>query len=462
MKVALLSSFLLGASFAAPAPDSHHHHHHLARRHQHQHAKRDVVIVYETVTVDKNGKTLGTGSATTTALQAPVAPAAASPIIPEDAVPLPIVNVPQAFKQAENLITAANVAAPTAAAAPVVAPTKDTPVAAPAKETPVAAPAKETPVAAPTTKKAETPAPAPAAPVDTPSTGNSGVGSLAIDASSGASVAKPLGDFVPPTTQFQDGKLACSTFPGMYDGVVALPNLGKNGYNSIQLGSGDYEQTDSCRPGYYCSYACQPGMSKTQWPEDGQPANGVSLGGLKCGSDGKLYLSRPSVPYLCQWDHQAALVENQASQAIAIGRTVYPGSENMVDPTFLKPGAISPLSVPDQNIFKWRGNPTSAQYYVNNAGISQVDGCAWGTPGSTLGNWAPMNFGAGYADGIAWLALIGNPNNMQGTNFKIKIVSVSGTMNGECGYDGRKYTGSSATGNGCTVACKGVCKFVMY
>ena len=41
------------------------------------------------------------------------------------------------------------------------------------------------------------------------------------------------------------------------------------------------DTSSNCKDGYYCSYACQAGMSKTQWPSE-QPSNGMSIGGLYC------------------------------------------------------------------------------------------------------------------------------------------------------------------------------------
>ena len=109
-----------------------------------------------------------------------------------------------------------------------------------------------------------------------------------------------------------------------------------------------------------------------------------------------------------------------------------------------------------------RGGATSAQYYVNNAGVSWEDGCVWGTPGSGVGNWAPLNFGAGYANGIAYLSLIPNPNNRDSLNFKVKIVGESGsTVSGSCSYADGKFNGNSD--DGCTVGVtSGEADFVLY
>ena len=119
-------------------------------------------------------------------------------------------------------------------------------------------------------------------------------------------------------------------------------------------------------------------MSKTQWPED-QPSNGVSIGGLLC-KNGKLYKSSTRSNYLCEWGVKKANVVNKLSETVAICRTDYPGTENMVIPTVVGGGSTSVITVVDQSTYyTWRGGATSAQYYVNNAGVSWEDGCVWGT-----------------------------------------------------------------------------------
>lgn len=106
---------------------------------------------------------------------------------------------------------------------------------------------------------------------------------------------------------------------------------------------------------------------------------------------------------------------------------------------------------------------TSAQFYVNNAGVSLEDGCVWGTAGSGVGNWAPLNFGGGYTNGVAYLALIPNPNNYDALNYNVKIVAADddSTVLGDCKYENGKYNDGSS--DGCTVSVtKGKAKFVLY
>lgn len=262
------------------------------------------------------------------------------------------------------------------------------------------------------------------------------------------------------TGAFQDGVLSCDQFPSNQPGVLSLDYLGFGGWSGLY--HPDSSGASGCTEGSYCSYACQPGMSKTQWPAE-QPANGVSVGGLIC-RGGKLYRTNPNAANLCEWGVDAAVVVSELQNTVAICRTDYPGTENMVVPTIVGPGSTAALTTVDQSTYyMWQGKPTSAQYYVNNAGISQEAGCVWGTSGSGLGNWAPLNFGAGHADGVTYLSLIPNPNNKQPANFNVKIVADAGaTVNGQCSYENGVYSGGAGA-SGCTVAVtNGRAKFVLY
>ncbi|KAF5100530.1 hypothetical protein D0Z03_000799 [Geotrichum reessii] len=258
---------------------------------------------------------------------------------------------------------------------------------------------------------------------------------------------------------FEDGTIDCSTFPSSQPGVISLDYLGFGGWSGIY--HSDTSTGGSCTEGAYCSYSCQPGMSKTQWPSS-QPDNGVSVGGLLC-KGGKLYRSNSAFKDLCVWGVDSAVVTSELSQSVAICRTDYPGTENMVIPTIVGPGETAALTCVDQSTYyTWRNKATSAQYYVNNAGVSQADGCVWGDSGSGVGNWAPLNFGAGAVDGISYLSLIPNPNNRNAANFNVKIVADDGAVvNGECKYENGAYNGNGS--DGCTVAVtKGRAKFVLY
>lgn len=268
-----------------------------------------------------------------------------------------------------------------------------------------------------------------------------------------------LSPYVDPTEKFVDGTVACSEFPGG-QGVISLDYLGFGGWSGLY--HDDTSTGGSCEDGTYCSYACQPGMSKTQWPSS-QPANGVSVGGLYC-KNGYLYKTNSNSDYLCEWGLDKARVVSEIDQSVAICRTDYPGTENMVIPTIVEAGGENYLTTVDEDsYYKWQGALTSAQYYVNNAGVSQEDGCIWGTSGSGIGNWAPLNFGAGYTNGIAYVSLIPNPNNLESANYNVKIVAYddSSVIIGDCVYEDGKYNGDGT--DGCTVSVtSGKAKFVFY
>lgn len=292
-------------------------------------------------------------------------------------------------------------------------------------------------------------------------TESSAIASSTSSSSSGSSngIYGDLADFEDPTEEFQDGVYSCDTFP-VGQGVIALNHLGYGGWSGIY--NSDTSTGGSCKEGSYCSYACQSGMSKTQWPDD-QPSNGVSVGGLLC-KNGKLYKSNTRSNYLCEWGVDKAHVKSEIGKSVAICRTDYPGTENMVIPTVVGAGETSVITVVDlDTYYTWRGGSTSAQYYVNNAGVSYEDGCLWGTSGSGVGNWAPLNFGAGYTNGIAYLSLIPNPNNYDSLNFNVKIVAAdsSSSVSGLCVYENGKYNGDGT--DGCTVGVTtGTANYVLY
>ncbi|SCU87741.1 LADA_0E05886g1_1 [Lachancea dasiensis] len=258
---------------------------------------------------------------------------------------------------------------------------------------------------------------------------------------------------------FQDGTIKCSDFP-TDDGVVQLPWVGLDGWASVMALDGSTSQ--SCQDGFYCSYACKPGMSKTQWPSD-QPSDGRSVGGLEC-RDGYLYRSNTDADSLCEADHSSAYAVNNKDSQIAMCRTDYPGSENMVIPTVVKGNSKQPVSVVNEDsYYKWGGKKTSTQYYVNNAGVSMEDGCVWGSEGSGIGNWAPVVLGAGYTNGCTYLSIIPNPNNKDAPNFNLKIEATDGSdIVGDCSYEDGVYSGGSGS-DGCTVTVtSGSANFVFY
>ena len=382
--------------------------------HGHQH-KRAVAVkyVYETVVVDGNGKTLTPALAEATNVN----------------------EIPVATATVNADKKAVSAAATTATTATTLAPTTTS--------------AKTTSTVAPAQSKASSVAPQASTAAASSSSSSS--------SSSSNGIYGDLASFSGPSSKFEDGTIACDQFPSG-QGVISVDWVGGNGWSGIE--NTDTSTGGSCKEGSYCSYACQPGMSKTQYPSD-QPSNGVSIGGLLC-KNGKLYRSNTDEKYLCTWGIDSAYVVNELSDVVSICRTDYPGTENMVIPTIVNGGSKLPLTVVDQDTYyTWQGMKTSAQYYVNNAGVSKEDGCVWGTSGSGIGNWAPLNFGAGATGGISYLSLIPNPNNREAANFNVKIVAADGgSVIGECVYENGSYNGGS---DGCTVSVtSGAANFVLY
>lgn len=256
---------------------------------------------------------------------------------------------------------------------------------------------------------------------------------------------------------FEDGVYDCASVP-TGQGVIAIDWISglTGGWSTIMNENGDTSST--CQDGFYCSYGCQAGMSKTQWPEQ-QPSNGVSMGGLLC-KNGKLYRSNTNADSLCEWGTPDINFVSEIGKDVAICRTDYPGSENMNIPTLLSAGGQAPVSVVDSDTYyTWQGGKTSTQYYVNNAGVSVEDGCIWGTAGSGVGNWAPVVLGAGTTGGLTYLSLIPNPNNKDQPNYNLKIVGDN--VNGNCVYENGQYNGAGS--DGCTVTVvSGSAQFVFY
>lgn len=255
---------------------------------------------------------------------------------------------------------------------------------------------------------------------------------------------------------FEDGTIPCSEFPSAF-GAVSVDWVGYNGWASVMAMDGSTSET--CEDGFYCSYACAPGESKTQWPSE-QPSDGRSVGGLLC-KGGYLYKTNSNFDSLCEADVSTGFVKSELSQDVALCRTDYPGSENMVVPTLLQAGSTNSLSVVNEDTyFTWEGLKTSTQYYVNNAGVSVEDGCIWGSASAGVGNYAPLVVGAGYVNGLTYLSLIPNPNNGNAANFNVRIEATSGsTINGDCKYE----NGAFSSGDGCTVTVtSGSAQLVFY
>lgn len=271
-------------------------------------------------------------------------------------------------------------------------------------------------------------------------------------------------------SDFPDGELDCSTFPSDY-GAVFLNNAGLTtgwagymdvGVDNFEIGqiadiSIDIsEPSGEVKSGYFLTYACPPGYDSAQWP-GAQGSKGQSVGGLWCGSDNKLHLTRASeTKKLCQSGAGNVKVTNKLSEDVYICKTIYPGNEGMYLPTLVEAGATVDLYNPYQsNSFVWQGLSTSAQYYINKKGLDVNTSCTW-TPdapySTSAGNWAPMNLGTSVnSDGQTFLSIFHNtPTSSASLDFDISI-SGDGVSGTPCDYDSStdETTGGS---NGCTVS----------
>jgi len=289
-----------------------------------------------------------------------------------------------------------------------------------------------------------------------------------------------LGSATGVNAVFPDGQLSCSIFPSAY-GALNLNWLGLGGWAGIQkpastaggfaniltMTSNICTGPDCCAEGAYCSYACPPGYQKSQWPAM-QGSTGQSVGGILC-QNGKLHLTNPSLSRnLCVpgTNKVNVMVKNTMSTKASVCRTDYPGTEGETIPLAAAPGSLQNLTCPDgDDYYQWQGMKTSAQYYVNPAGVDTTQACQWGNGVQPWGNWAPLNLGVGYSAGFAWLSIFQNsPTTNEKLDFTVEIVGENGgaNMNGKCRYSNGQYcsgdnyqTCSSTTG--CTVSFSSCC-----
>lgn len=256
---------------------------------------------------------------------------------------------------------------------------------------------------------------------------------------------------------FPSGKVKCGKVPTDY-GAVEIPWTGTNGWTTlakfgkwmkgVAINNIESPISGTCEPGMMCSYACPPGYQKTQWPAE-QGATGQSVGGLWCNEDGFLELTRPEFPKICEQGAGGVYVRNEMSTNAAVCRTDYPGNEAMVIPLDTSPGNEYPLTNPDSSTYyRWQGKPTTAQYYVNNAGVAVDQACVWNSAKfpSSAGNWAPTNIGVGKSEaGETYISIFPNtPTSTAVLDFDIEIV---GDISGTCWLKKGQYSGN----NGCTV-----------
>jgi len=260
-------------------------------------------------------------------------------------------------------------------------------------------------------------------------------------------------------TPFPDGELSCGTFPSEY-GPIPLDYLGLSGYTGIQSVTIAGNQVtnivnaatgSTCGEGDMCSYACPPGYQKSQWPST-QGASGQSVGGITC-TGGKLYKTNAAYDTLCISGVGGVTVSNTLGEQVAFCRTDYPGYEAETVPLGIQPGQTQPITVPEEDsYYQWGGADTSAQWYLNLLGIGTEQGCQWGTPGSNLGNYAPINAGTGAKGGLIWLSLIPNePTTDAKLNYNVKIEGSNGS--GVCKYEGGQfYDSNGPNSKGCTAS----------
>ncbi|WPH02412.1 secreted beta-glucosidase sun1 [Acrodontium crateriforme] len=274
---------------------------------------------------------------------------------------------------------------------------------------------------------------------------------------------------------FPSGQIACSQFPSDY-GPIAVSWMGLGGWTGVQKPESwaimdDIETMISgqgCHAGTFCSYACPAGYQKSQWPET-QGTTGQSIGGLKCNDNGMLELTNSNFNTLCITGATEVdvVVQNNMGQDVAICRTDYPGTEGETVPLNAAAGQTEKLTCPDaSNYYNWEGGKTSAQYYVNPAGVSVSDACQWGSSANPWGNYAPMNIGAGYSNGAAWLSMFANYPTQQSATLQYTVEIVGDNMSGKCRYQNGQYCSGDNYENcnsreGCTVSVSsGSAKFV--
>ncbi|KAL8720558.1 MAG: hypothetical protein Q9225_002604 [Loekoesia sp. 1 TL-2023] len=268
--------------------------------------------------------------------------------------------------------------------------------------------------------------------------------------------------------EFPHGEIDCSEFPSEY-GPIEITWMELGGWSGIQYPTiKDDSIVDivtgiaggkNCSAGAMCSYACPPGYQKSQWPST-QGSSGQSVGGLQCNSDGKLELTNPELSKtLCIKGTGATKVQNKLNTNAAICRTDYPGTEDETVPLNTQPGSENPLTCPDSSTyFKHNGDPTTAQYYVNNRGVPVHEACSWNTDGSGKGNWAPTYFGVGQdMNGKTWLSISStkqnNPKSYSPLDYVAEIVGDN--LSGKCRLKNGKYCSGDnyddCNDTGCTV-----------
>ncbi|KAJ5105056.1 hypothetical protein NUU61_002403 [Penicillium alfredii] len=313
----------------------------------------------------------------------------------------------------------------------------------------------------PSSSSTSTPTPPPPAPPTTSSTTTSvSTPASTSSTSSGGSGSGSGGSGAEGVDrEFPDGTIDCEDFPSDY-GPVALDYLGLGGYSGVQFVQFDNDVINDivtavsgkrCGDGSMCSYACPAGYQKSQWPST-QGSTGQSVGGLQC-KNGKLYLTNKDHKKLCIPGVGGVHVRNKLNKHVAVCRTDYPGTEAETIPLYALAGQTHPLTCPDgDTYFFWEKKTTSAQYYVNPAGVSQEEGCQWGDGSKPVGNWAPMNLGVGYTKNGKFLSMFQNsPTTDKLLPQNVRLVGDD--LTDQCKYENGKFynkDGEIKGANGCT------------
>lgn len=206
-------------------------------------------------------------------------------------------------------------------------------------------------------------------------------------------------------------------FPN-HEGMVAVQTSGQNAGWAMHS-----DQT--CSPGTWCPYACQPGQLMGQWDTSVTTYSypGSQYGGLYCDSNGNLQTPDQSKGY-CYDGAGTLTAKNSAGSDVAFCQTVLPGNEEMLIPTEIGSGSSQSLAVPGPDY--WAS--TAAHYYVNPPGVSVDDGCVWGSDANPWGNWSPYVAGANQdSNGNTFIKIGWNPiyldSSFSGTkpSFGIKV-----------------------------------------
>ncbi|KAJ4424814.1 Sperm-associated antigen 4 protein [Gnomoniopsis sp. IMI 355080] len=313
------------------------------------------------------------------------------------------------------------------------------------------------------------------------STSSSSTSSAAASTATASSSSSSSSGSTGVDADFPDGEIDCSDFDSLKNyGAVELENTAVApflGYMHVGVDAYTLGQTDDITvsiseptsgdptAGTFVGYACPAGYDAAQWPA-AQGSSGQSVGGLWCGSDEKLHLTRSdTTSKLCQAGAGNVHIVSKLSKPIYICKTWYPGNEGMYLPTLVSAGETVDLYNPlQEESYTWQGLTTSAQYYLNMQDVPVGQACTW-TPDSpytdVAGNWAGMNLGTSVdSDGDTFLSIFHNtPTSDAALDYNIQVAGTASGGEGDvsgcpCKYE---YSSNSVTGggNGCTVSTSG-------